>query len=412
MSIPIQLLQRADRLLGLPASLCLQPLRWARALRAQGDESVDQQAERVLIVKFWGLGSLQLMTPAVRSLRARHPQARIELLTLATNASFARRLRIFDDVRVLDVGGAGWAKLGARILAAILRVRRARFDVVYDFEFFTRFSAVLSVLSGAPRTYGFASPERSRAGLHTHTAPFNRYWHVARNFRSLAGGENGHTVELDELTPMHVDERDRLEATTLLFEHGLCEDGPLVVLNPNAGALSLERRWPTQNFAQLARDLIQEEDARVVVVGSLGEAERARDVVQRAGRLPHGRLVSLAGQLTIGGLGALLDEAAVFVTNDSGPMHLAAALGVPTIGLFGPETPVLYRPLGSRARWIYSPPACSPCINVHENKLARCVRGHAECMTNIAPTQVHTIVREEIEHPRRRDQVEWLPTNG
>ena len=158
--------------------------------------------------------------------------------------------------------------------------------------------------------------------------------------------------------------------------------------------------------------VVLEEDARVVVVGALHEVDRAREVLLRAGRLPEDRLISLAGQLSIGGLAALLDEAAVFVTNDSGPMHLAAALGVPTIGLFGPETPVMYRPLGPRARWLYAPPACSPCINVHENKLARCVRGHAECMTNLHPPHVLDVVREEIEHPRRRDEAIWLPTNG
>lgn len=405
MNLSMKRLQRADRAIGRPAHFLLQPLRWLRARREA------RAARRVLLIKFWGIGSLQLLTPAVRALRARYPGAQLELLTLAGNAGFARGLGIFDEVLVLDVERAGWARIATRILRLLRQLRARRYDTVFDFEFFTHFSAVVSLLCGAPRSHGFASPRSRRGRLHTTTVPFNRYWHVARNFRSLAGGENGRCIEVDELTPFAVSDHARLEATTALFEVGLADDGPLVVFNPHAGSLSLERRWPVENFAQLARELVLEEEARVVVIGTRAEAERAHEVCVRAGRLPAGRLVSVAGSLSIAGTAALLDECCVFVTNDSGPMHIAAALGVPTIGLFGPETPVMYRPLGARARFLYSPPACSPCINVHDNKLARCVRGHAECMTNLVPTRVFAVVQEELEHPRRRGEPRWISTN-
>ena len=77
-------------------------------------------------------------------------------------------------------------------------------------------------------------------------------------------------------------------------------------------------------------------------------------------------------------------------------MHLAAALGTPTFGLFGPETPVMYRPLGARAHALWNPPACSPCLNVHDNKLGGCFRGRPECMTNLSVGAVLAAVREEL----------------
>ena len=405
MTLPMKRLQRADRALGAPARWLLRPFGWWRARRGP-----SERVERVLLVKFWGLGSLQLLTPAVRALRARHPDARLELLTLAGNAEFARRLGVFDEVLTLDVEHTGWAGLTLRVVRLVRALRRRGYDVAYDFEFFTRFSAVVSLVSGARESRGFEGGARARARLHTHTVPFNRYWHVARNFRSLAGGENGRTIALDELTPYPLDEAERLEAETALFEHGLGSGGPLVVLNPQAGALSLERRWPAQSFADLARVLIDEEDARVVIVGTRAEADRAHEVFVRVGPVPAERLASFAGRLSIGGTIALLDRADAFVTNDSGPMHLAAAVGVPTIGLFGPETPVMYRPLGERARWMYRPPACSPCINVHDNKLATCVRGSAECMTNLTAEAVLAVVREELEQPRERDRARRMPS--
>jgi len=406
MTLPMQHLQRADRVLGWPAYILVQPLRWLRKRRAPRPA---HEVRRVLLVKFWGIGSLQLLTPAVRALRARYPLARLELLTLAPNAELARGLGAFDEVLTLDVSRAGWARLGARILRLLRALRARRYDTVFDFEFFTRFSAVVSLASGAPTSHGFACPERPRAGLHTATVPFNRYWHVARNFRSLAGGENGRTVELAELSAFVPSARERSEATAALFEHGLVSEGPLVALNPHAGSLSLERRWPIESFAALARALVLEDGARVVVIGTREEAERSRELCARAGALPAGRLASLAGRLSIGATAALLRQCTAFVTNDSGPMHIAAALGVPTLGLFGPETPVMYRPLGPRARWLYAPPPCSPCINVHDNKLARCVRGWPECMTNLTPERVLAAVREELDLARRHDEPRRIP---
>lgn len=373
-------LQRADKVLGLAACAALQPLRaLPRRARTVGD------AERVLAIKFWGIGSLQLLTPAVASLRARHPRAEITFLTLASNRDVAERLGVFERVITLDVEGASWLSVLTRITALLARLRRERYDEVYDFEFFTRFSAVVSLLSGAPRRHGFASPRVWRGALHTDVAPFNRYWHVARNFRVLAGGENGRNVIASELDAVHYDERDELAAVQTLARHGFASDEPFVVLNPNAGALSLERRWPRAMFASLARRLIDEDRVAVVLIGSGAERDYTQGV---ATGVASTRCANLAGELSTGALAALLARAVAVVTNDSGPMHVAAALGAPTIGLFGPETPLMYAPLGLRARALYKPPPCSPCINVHDNKLSSCIFGEPQCLVGITVDEV------------------------
>jgi len=377
-------LQRADQRLGLAACALLQPLR----LLPRGGARRDA-VERVLLVKFWGIGSLQLLPPAVHSLRQRHPNARVELLTLRQNGAFARGLAfdggapVFDEVLELDVESAGWLPLFARITRALWRLRRRGYDAVYDFEFFTRFSAIVTAVVGAPLRVGFAAANVWRGRFHTVTVPFNRYWHVARNFRCLAGGENGRAIDADEVSGFAVDDAARARVDALLGEEGLAGDGPLVVLNPNAGALSLERRWPTANYAELAVRLARAlPGARIALIGSRGERDHTGDVLAQLTE-PLPRIENLAGRLDIAELAALLERAALFVGNDSGPMHVAAALGTPTVGLFGPETPMMYEPIGRRARALYRPPACSPCINVHDNKLASCWRGRPECLLNL-----------------------------
>ncbi|MFT5290089.1 MAG: ADP-heptose:LPS heptosyltransferase, partial [Planctomycetota bacterium] len=232
--------------------------------------------------------------------------------------------------------------------------------------------------------------------FHTQLIPFQRHWHVARNFRALAGGENGKAITPDDLTPFPISASKGLQATTTLIEAGAWGGQALVVLNPNAGELSLERRWPLENFASLAQQLIQVDGARVVLVGSKGERERVGLLHRMIGEVPVGSCVDLSGHLSIGALVTLLRQADVFVSNDSGPMHVAAAQGVSTLGLFGPETPELYHPIGKRARFLYRPTVCSPCINVHKNKVSTCVMGRAECMTNLTVGYVLAATRDEI----------------
>jgi ADP-heptose:LPS heptosyltransferase len=378
-------LQRADKLLGIVACLLLQPLRlvrlWPRTLEPSG---------RVLLIKFWGIGSLQLLTPAVRSARARHPDAELVLLTLAGNRDFALGLGVFDRVLCADVSSSSWCVVFARIVRLVLCLRSERFDVVYDFEFFTRFSALVALLTGARESHGFAASSVWRGGFHTHALPFNRYWHVARNFRALAGGEDGFGVGAADLDPPRFAAADTRFVAGLLERAGLAPGAPYAVLNPNAGALSLERRWPRSMFAELARRLARREDLAVVLIGSRAERRYNELVVELAGsNQPGGRApINLAGELSPAQLAALLAGAAVCVSNDSGPMHLAAALGTATVGLFGPETPMMYAPIGLRTRALYRPPACSPCINVHDNKFASCIHGFPQCLVHITTDEV------------------------
>jgi ADP-heptose:LPS heptosyltransferase len=386
-SIPIQRLQAADRVLGPIALLLLQPWRWQRRIRRRRDQRTPR---RVLLVKFWGIGSLQLLTPAVQALRERNPGARLELLTLAENGDFATGLGVFDEVLRLDVRCTSWLQVFGRILRLLLELRDRRFDLVYDFEFFTRFSAVVAFLAGAPRSVGFATATVWRGRVHTTDVPFNRYWHVARNFRALAGGEDGRELEPTALRPYAPAPEDLAHVERLLG------DGPpVIVFNVNAGRLSLERRWPAANFIELGKRVLERTDQRLVLVGSKGEREYVATVASGLEASAE-RVLDLSGQLSIGQLAALLDRAALVVTNDSGPMHLSAALGTPTLGLFGPETPQMYAPLGARATALYRPTVCSPCINVHNNKVATCIHGRPECLVNLTPGDVWQSVELEL----------------
>lgn len=389
MGVSIRTLQRVDRRFGPIAGAVLQPLRLM-------PRRAPSEVRRLVVVKFWGIGSITLLGPAVRVLRRRFPSAAIDLLTLEANAPYARRLGAFDDVVALDLGDT-WRTTAFGIARMLRQVRVRRYDRLYDFEFLTHFSAIVARLSRARWTVGFSAPEVWRGGFFDETVPFNRYWHVARNARSLAGGENGEDVKFDELIRPASTEAGREEARRCLADGPVPSARPLVVVNPNAGELALERRWPPTRFAALLNGLLGLTDAaerlsiapdsvRVVLIGSQDERAYVEDLRQRT-RAPE-RIENLAGRLSFDGLVALLEGAALLVSNDSGPLQVGAALGRPVVALFGPETPVMYAPLGERATVLYRPPACSPCINVHDNKMATCHVGHALCMESIEADEV------------------------
>lgn len=383
----MQALQRADTLLGWIGCALLQPVRWLRPIGRLFPRRA--KSGRILLIKFWGIGSLQLLTPSVRSLRWRHPGAELVLLTLAQNRAAVESLGVFDRVITLDVDGAGWLRIFARILGTCRRLRGEHFEEVYDFEFFTRFSALIALATGSLSTHGFATHKVWRGAFHHRTVLFNRYWHVARNFRLLAGGEDGRAIEAADVDPMTYTPADEARVDELLA--GV--EAPFCVLNPNAGTLSLERRWPPPSFAELAGRLVLEEDLRVVLVGSRSEIAYTGHVREMVGERAQDQVHDLSGQLSATELAALLARADAVVSNDSGPMHLAAALDAPTVGLFGPETPVMYAPLGSNAEALYRPTPCSPCINVHDNKVASCIYGRPECLVNITVDEVLGAVR-------------------
>jgi len=106
------------------------------------------------------------------------------------------------------------------------------------------------------------------------------------------------------------------------------------------------------------------------------------------------RAMSVAGELSIGTLAALLCQTDLFIGNDTGPMHLAAAMGTPTIGLFGPETPVRYGPFGDKNVGLYGSVTCSPCISIHLGQVPDCYEQNPICMAEIKPDDVWTVAQK------------------
>ncbi|MCB0300131.1 MAG: glycosyltransferase family 9 protein, partial [Calditrichaeota bacterium] len=167
-----------------------------------------------------------------------------------------------------------------------------------------------------------------------------------------------------------------------------------VAFNPNTSDLAIERLWQSESFAELGKRLLDTfPDLQIVLIGAKADVVRVMGL-QKSIEISD-RVVSTAGKFTIRETTELLSHARVLVSNDSGPMHLGVVAGVPTVGLFGPETPVLYGPRGDNHIAITAGEMCSPCISVYNEKVVDCCRG-VVCMKNISVESVFQAVVERL----------------
>ena len=327
--------------------------------------------QKMLVVKFFGIGSLVLATPFFREVRKRFPNAEIHLLTLSSNRAVMEMITGVDRVHFVDLGGHIGAAVAVYV-GCLWATLRQRYDVVIDMEFYTRASAVVSLASWAPVRIGYHAQGIYRGNIQSHRVPFNNYWHVARNFLSLLE-PFGYRVDDEETIPTLDIPAQPLPAAQAVFD--TLAGARYVVINVNAGELAYERRWFPDRFAALAARLSTTYDMTCVFIGAPSERAYVQAVAEDA-EGQGARVFNTAGDLDLTSMAQMCRDSLLVISNDSGPLHIAAATGTPVVGFFGPETPVLYGPAGSGSGpghlVFHKNLSCSPCINIEQGKRLKC----------------------------------------
>jgi ADP-heptose:LPS heptosyltransferase len=398
--ISIGSMRRIDRLAGVP--LCVLATGflklWWRLLPRS-----PRPIRRILFIELSEMGSTILADPAMRKA---HEQTGAEnyFVIFAVNAD---ALAITDTIaqrNVFTIGTTSLWRLTVDTLAFLIWIRRNAIDTVVDLELFSRFTGLLTGLSGADRRVGFYrfyNEGLYRGDMLTHRVAYNPHIHIAKNFIALVDAllskapavPYSKTIIGDEEITLPIwvagaPARDKVKAQikTLVSKCDISEFR-LVLINPNASERLPQRRWMPERFAELIRRILAaNDDVLVLITGAASEREEAE---QLAAECASDRCISFAGYPTMTDLPALYSLAVVMVSNDSGPAHFAAAGGLPTIVLFGPETPNLYRPLGNSIA-IYAGLACSPCVSASNHRKSAC--SDNVCMRAISVEQVFRAV--------------------
>lgn len=308
--------------------------------------------QNILVIDFGQLGDVVLSLPALRAIRERFPQARITVAVgkpgaeVVNLSGYANATLVVDRVALRD--GPKLVSIG-RILRLVKKVRQEKFDFVIDLHSLSE-TNLLGFLSGAPQRLYSRRPGRSLDFL----GNFNPRPPVEKDHRTR------HLIDryLDVLGPLGVtnaERRPRLQTRSvddnfidrLLKKEKADAGSPLIGLFPGAGHPS--RRWPLEQFAGLAEYLVRNDGVRPIVFA--GPEERPL-IPQIKNLFPKSTIIF--DKLTIPQLAAAQARLAVLVSNDTGPMHIAAAVGTPVVLLLDRRAPESYIPLGEQHRVIYS----------------------------------------------------------
>jgi ADP-heptose:LPS heptosyltransferase len=398
-------MRRIDHLAGVPLCAILTPIVYLYDWLIGIFQAPSNRPQKVLFIELSEMGSAILVDPALRETIARGAQ--IYFLIFKSNKASLDLLQTVPQANILTIDASGLFSLITTTIQALIQIHRIGIDTVIDLELFSRFTALLTGSSGAKRRVGyhiFHGEGLWRGDLLTHKVHYNPHIHIAKNFLSLVHAAFSTESELPfskvAITDQEVhlaqavvsDEQKQQIASRIegvIQGHMPSLPATVILINPNASDLLPQRRWAPERFAELIQAASKVwPEAIFLVTGSPEEKNYAARVIEMAD-VPYA--FNFAGMVKFNELPALYHLAHVMVTNDSGPGHFSSVTPLPTIVLFGPETPALYGSLGKSIP-IFAGLACSPCVSAANHRKTPCTNNL--CMQAITVPQVISVMKK------------------
>ncbi len=322
--------------------------------------------KNILLIKLRYLGDVVLCTPLLPLVRKRFPGATITFLVNPGAAEVLEGNPYLDAVWELP-RQSWWQQL-----KFIQQIRARDFDVVIDLTDGDR-PAFLAWVTGAPVRLGYNREKRWRGKLYTQVLPseYGTMHMVDYHGQALVGLGIHESVGEPEVFVRSEDSHPDKDRMSQVSSNGQ----PIVLLHPTARYEN--KTWPLERFSQIA-DWLSEQGIRVALIGSAQDILIGQEILNLTTHKPE----NLMGKTSLSQLAALMKQSQLLIGNDGGPMHLAAAVGCPVVGLFGPTDPAVWGPRGSKVKVIYKGLDCEKCF------YAECLRGEESCLRQISVEEV------------------------
>ena len=411
MAISVNTMRAIDHWVGVPLCAIVSPL-VALMDRIKNIFSREHETPRkLLFIELSEMGSAILVDPAMRNAQARG--AEIFFLIFKSNRASLTLLNTVKPENIFTIDASGLGGLIKDTLRFLILARYHRIDTVIDLELFSRFTALLTGLSGARKRVGyhiFHGEGLWRGFMLTRKVHYNPHIHITKNFLSLIHAAFAKEIEVP-FSKVHIsDDEVKLEQAVInpdvlkkvlsRIEKKAVEAGipfaygknRIILINPNASDLLPQRRWSQQRFSELIQAINQRyPNDLILITGSPAEFVYV-DKVRFVSNVKNA--LNFAGQVSFSELPPLYTLSDVMVTNDSGPGHFSAVTPLRTVVLFGPETPALYGSVGNSIA-ITANLACSPCVSAANHRKTPC---HDNvCMQAITVAQVLEKVNIQIQ---------------
>lgn len=400
----VDTMRKIDYWAGIPCCFIATFLVWFLGLF----QARPVKPQRLLFVELSEMGSAIIADPAMRKAR-RELDTELYFVIFRKNKGSLTLLNTIPDENIYTIRADGLVELVVDTLRFFFWTRKVGIDTVIDLELFSRYSALLTGLSGAANRVGFHAFHNEglyRGEMLTHRVAYNPHQHIAKNFIALINALLAPSPEVPYSKTIISDDETRIEKPTYpesainAIIDNIKTAYPaydrasqrLILINPNASDLLPQRRWMPEKFIALMKNILASTpDAVVLITGSPDEKAFAESLRVAVG---HERCVNFAGGCRFAQLPHLYTLATLMVTNDSGPGHFSSITDMPTFVLFGPETPALYGSLGN-FHPIYAGLACSPCVSAANHRKTAC--SDNRCLQVIEPAQVFERLRPLLE---------------
>lgn len=342
--------------------------------------------KRFLIINPFGIGDVLFTTPLIKTLKGAYPDSVIGYWCNGRVRDILKNNSSINTIFALSRGDlkkiyhkSRWEGI-YRFWNLWHKLKKARFNLCFDFSLDHRYSLVAK-LSGIKKRIGFNYKKRGRFLTHKIEIDGYNHKHIVEYYSDL--------LKFIDLEPkinnldLSVPQNNRIKAKQLLSKAGINEQDLIVGIAPGAGASwgkdARLKHWPAIKFAQLADRIIENFGVKIIILGDVSERPIADIIVNTM----HHQAIDLTGKTNLEDLVAIIDNLALLITNDGGPLHIAVALGKKTISFFGPVDPKVYGPYPPNERLhivLKRNLECSPCYR--NFRLSGCLRNR-ECLEEI-----------------------------
>ncbi len=342
---------------------------------------------RILIVKLSAIGDVVQALSVLAALRKKFTSAEIDWVVGEAASDLLVSHPMLDDIIIYPRRRLGelskkihtYPALFAELAKFTKKLRRKSYDIILDLQGLLK-SGLITCFAHGQRKIGFAGGrEMSSLFLSEKLPPYDRDEHAVKRYLRLASYLGADESEPE--FPLFWGREEREKVGRILREKKIQD--PFFCLIP--GTVWKTKQWIPEGFARVADFIVSELNGTAVVVGGAGDKRLYHEIQERSTK----SIVDLTGQTDLCTLAALFKRASCAITTDTGPMHLAAATGIPVVALFGPTAPWRTGPYGKGHRVIHLGLPCSPCFNRQCDNRA--------CMTGITPDQVIDGVRKVLQ---------------
>jgi ADP-heptose:LPS heptosyltransferase len=355
----------------------------------------NKELKKLLFIELSEIGTAILAYPAFKKIKEIYPFSKIYFLIFDENSDGIKILNVIPQENIIVIRSKSFWILAIDTIRSLWKIRKEQIDAAIDLELFSRFSSIVSYLSGVKIRVGFHKYTLEglyRGNFLTHKVIYNPYIHISQNFLSLIDAIKVPKEEpllkkpLEEIKynlpqiKIDIQEKENTWEKLELINKKINKNNKIILMHLSFNDKLSIRKWPLEYYLDLAQRILKIENTFIVFLGV--SFNKKTDL-----SLESDHFINLIAKTKINDLINLFNISRVLISHDSGMIHLASLTGIYELIFFGPETPLLYAPLTENKKIFYKKFSCSPCLSAYNHRMTTCTDN--KCLQAITIDEVY-----------------------